>query len=144
MYMYLSYLPQCFSAVVVGFSIFIIYSYGALGNYIVVTGINPTPLGEGKSTTTIGLAQGEFYNSAHVNIVTDDYHSGNDLQYIIVLNQIKFMHFVFFLIKALGASLGRKSLACIRQPSQGPTFGIKGGAAGGGYAQVGMSVLATM
>mmetsp|Transcript_17830 Transcript_17830/g.27727 ORF Transcript_17830/g.27727 Transcript_17830/m.27727 type:complete len:652 (-) Transcript_17830:117-2072(-) len=64
------------------------------GNYIVVTGINPTPLGEGKSTTTIGLAQ------------------------------------------ALGASLGRKSLACIRQPSQGPTFGIKGGAAGGGYAQV--------
>lgn len=64
------------------------------GNYIVCTGINPTPLGEGKSTTTIGLAQ------------------------------------------ALGAVLGKKSFACIRQPSQGPTFGIKGGAAGGGYAQV--------
>jgi len=64
------------------------------GNYVVVTGINPTPLGEGKSTTTIGLAQ------------------------------------------ALGAHLERKAIACIRQPSQGPTFGIKGGAAGGGYAQV--------
>eukprot|EP00546_Thalassionema_frauenfeldii_P014937 CAMPEP_0178911708 /NCGR_PEP_ID=MMETSP0786-20121207/9852_1 /TAXON_ID=186022 /ORGANISM="Thalassionema frauenfeldii, Strain CCMP 1798" /LENGTH=678 /DNA_ID=CAMNT_0020584199 /DNA_START=183 /DNA_END=2219 /DNA_ORIENTATION=- len=63
-------------------------------NYVVVTGINPTPLGEGKSTTTIGLAQ------------------------------------------ALGAILGKKTVACIRQPSQGPTFGIKGGAAGGGYAQV--------
>lgn len=64
------------------------------GNYVVVTGISPTPLGEGKSTTTIGLAQ------------------------------------------ALGAVLGRKTVACIRQPSQGPTFGIKGGAAGGGYSQV--------
>jgi formyltetrahydrofolate synthetase len=64
------------------------------GNYVVVTGINPTPLGEGKSTTTIGLSQ------------------------------------------ALGATLGRKAVACIRQPSQGPTFGIKGGAAGGGYSQV--------
>jgi formyltetrahydrofolate synthetase len=61
---------------------------------VVVTGINPTPLGEGKSTTTIGLAQ------------------------------------------ALGAHLGRRCFANIRQPSQGPTFGIKGGAAGGGYAQV--------
>lgn len=61
---------------------------------MVVTGINPTPLGEGKSTTTIGLVQ------------------------------------------ALGAHLGCKAFACIRQPSQGPTFGIKGGAAGGGYAQV--------
>lgn len=66
----------------------------ANGNYVVVTGINPTPLGEGKSTTTIGLAQ------------------------------------------ALGAHLNKKTIACIRQPSQGPTFGIKGGAAGGGYAQV--------
>ena len=64
------------------------------GNYVVVTGINPTPLGEGKSTTTIGLAQ------------------------------------------ALGAIRGKPTIACIRQPSQGPTFGIKGGAAGGGYAQV--------
>ncbi|GKY95002.1 hypothetical protein MPSEU_000464800 [Mayamaea pseudoterrestris] len=64
------------------------------GNYVVVTGISPTPLGEGKSTTTIGLAQ------------------------------------------ALGAVLGRTTVACIRQPSQGPTFGIKGGAAGGGYSQV--------
>lgn len=64
------------------------------GNYVVCTGINPTPLGEGKSTTTVGLAQ------------------------------------------ALGAILGKPTFACIRQPSQGPTFGIKGGAAGGGYAQV--------
>jgi formyltetrahydrofolate synthetase len=59
-----------------------------------VTRITPTPLGEGKSTTTIGLAQ------------------------------------------ALGAHLGRPAFACVRQPSQGPTFGIKGGAAGGGYSQV--------
>ncbi|KAH9935047.1 FTHFS-domain-containing protein [Fomitopsis serialis] len=64
------------------------------GKYICVSGITPTPLGEGKSTTTIGLAQ------------------------------------------ALGAHLGRPAFACVRQPSQGPTFGIKGGAAGGGYSQV--------
>jgi methylenetetrahydrofolate dehydrogenase (NADP+)/methenyltetrahydrofolate cyclohydrolase/formyltetrahydrofolate synthetase len=64
------------------------------GKYVVISGITPTPLGEGKSTTTIGLSQ------------------------------------------ALGAHLGRPSFACVRQPSQGPTFGIKGGAAGGGYSQV--------
>ncbi|QUC20612.1 uncharacterized protein UV8b_04853 [Ustilaginoidea virens] len=64
------------------------------GRYVVVTGITPTPLGEGKSTTTMGLAQ------------------------------------------ALGAHLGRLTFANVRQPSQGPTFGIKGGAAGGGYSQV--------
>ncbi|KAJ3298197.1 tetrahydrofolate synthase [Rhizoclosmatium sp. JEL0117] len=64
------------------------------GKYIVVTGITPTPLGEGKSTTTIGLCQ------------------------------------------ALGAHLHKTVFACVRQPSQGPTFGIKGGAAGGGYSQV--------
>jgi len=64
------------------------------GNYVVVAGITPTPLGEGKSTTTVGLCQ------------------------------------------ALGAHLGKKVFTCIRQPSQGPTFGIKGGAAGGGYSQV--------
>jgi len=64
------------------------------GNYIVVTAITPTPLGEGKSTTTVGLSQ------------------------------------------ALGAHLGKKVFTCIRQPSQGPTFGIKGGAAGGGYSQI--------
>eukprot|EP00051_Salpingoeca_urceolata_P035251 m.28897 g.28897 ORF g.28897 m.28897 type:complete len:925 (+) comp8979_c0_seq1:1753-4527(+) len=63
------------------------------GNYVLVTAITPTPLGEGKSTTTLGLVQ------------------------------------------ALGSSLGKHAIACIRQPSQGPTFGIKGGAAGGGYAQ---------
>ena len=40
------------------------------------------------------------------------------------------------LAQALGATLGKKCFACIRQPSQGPTFGIKGGAAGGGYSQV--------
>ncbi|MBW7883930.1 MAG: formate--tetrahydrofolate ligase [Caldilineaceae bacterium] len=64
------------------------------GNYIVVTAITPTPLGEGKTTTTVGVSQ------------------------------------------ALGAHLGRKVFTCIRQPSQGPTFGIKGGAAGGGYSQI--------
>ncbi|KAM7157909.1 C-1-tetrahydrofolate synthase, cytoplasmic isoform 2-T2 [Molossus nigricans] len=64
------------------------------GKYVVVTGITPTPLGEGKSTTTIGLVQ------------------------------------------ALGAHLHQDAFACVRQPSQGPTFGIKGGAAGGGYSQV--------
>ncbi len=63
------------------------------GKYVVVTAITPTPLGEGKSTTTVGLAQG--------------------------LNAI-----------------GRKAAVCIRQPSLGPVFGIKGGAAGGGYSQV--------
>jgi methylenetetrahydrofolate dehydrogenase (NADP+)/methenyltetrahydrofolate cyclohydrolase/formyltetrahydrofolate synthetase/formate--tetrahydrofolate ligase len=64
-----------------------------LGKYIDVTAITPTPLGEGKTTTTVGLVQG------------------------------------------LGA-LGHRPIACIRQPSMGPTFGIKGGAAGGGYSQV--------
>jgi methylenetetrahydrofolate dehydrogenase (NADP+)/methenyltetrahydrofolate cyclohydrolase/formyltetrahydrofolate synthetase/formate--tetrahydrofolate ligase len=63
------------------------------GKYVDVTAITPTPLGEGKSTTTIGLTQGLGY-------------------------------------------IGKKSAACIRQPSMGPTFGIKGGAAGGGYSQV--------
>jgi formate--tetrahydrofolate ligase len=63
------------------------------GKYVVVTAITPTPLGEGKSTTTVGLAQG--------------------------LNHI-----------------GHKAAVCIRQPSLGPVFGIKGGAAGGGYSQV--------
>jgi methylenetetrahydrofolate dehydrogenase (NADP+)/methenyltetrahydrofolate cyclohydrolase/formyltetrahydrofolate synthetase len=61
--------------------------------YIDVTAITPTPLGEGKTVTTIGVSQGLAY-------------------------------------------LGKKVFTCIRQPSQGPTFGIKGGAAGGGYSQV--------
>ena len=64
------------------------------GKYIDVTAITPTPLGEGKTTTTVGLSQ------------------------------------------ALGAYLGKKVFTVIRQPSQGPTFGIKGGAAGGGYSQI--------
>jgi formyltetrahydrofolate synthetase len=64
------------------------------GKYVVVTAITPTPLGEGKTTTTVGLSQ------------------------------------------ALGAHLGKKVFTNIRQPSQGPTFGIKGGAAGGGYSQI--------
>jgi methylenetetrahydrofolate dehydrogenase (NADP+) / methenyltetrahydrofolate cyclohydrolase / formyltetrahydrofolate synthetase len=64
------------------------------GKYVDVTAITPTPLGEGKTTTTVGLAQ------------------------------------------AMGAYLGKKVIAAIRQPSQGPTFGIKGGAAGGGYSQI--------
>ena len=64
-----------------------------MGKYVDVTAITPTPLGEGKTTTTVGLVQG------------------------------------------LGV-IGRRAIACIRQPSMGPTFGIKGGAAGGGYSQV--------
>ncbi|XP_064489530.1 C-1-tetrahydrofolate synthase, cytoplasmic-like [Ornithodoros turicata] len=67
---------------------------GSNGKYVLVTGITPTPLGEGKSTTSVGLCQ------------------------------------------ALAAHLNRNTFACLRQPSQGPTFGIKGGAAGGGYSQV--------
>ena len=63
------------------------------GKYIDVTAITPTPLGEGKTVTTIGLSQ--------------------------ALNKI-----------------GKKTITCIRQPSLGPVFGIKGGAAGGGYSQV--------
>ncbi len=63
------------------------------GKYIDVTAITPTPLGEGKTTTSVGLTQ------------------------------------------ALGF-IGKKAILCIRQPSMGPTFGIKGGAAGGGYSQV--------
>ncbi len=61
--------------------------------YIDVTAMSPTPLGEGKTTTTVGLTQG------------------------------------------LGR-IGKKAIAAIRQPSMGPTFGIKGGAAGGGYSQI--------
>jgi len=64
-----------------------------LAKYVVVTAITPTPLGEGKTTTTVGLGQA-------------------------------FAH------------LGRRATVAIRQPSMGPTFGIKGGAAGGGYSQV--------
>ena len=64
------------------------------GKYVVVAGITPTPLGEGKSTTLVGLVQ------------------------------------------ALAAHKDKNAFACLRQPSQGPTFGIKGGAAGGGYSQV--------
>lgn len=63
------------------------------GKYVDVTAITPTPLGEGKTTTSVGLTQ------------------------------------------ALGL-IGKKVFMCIRQPSMGPTFGIKGGAAGGGYSQV--------
>jgi methylenetetrahydrofolate dehydrogenase (NADP+)/methenyltetrahydrofolate cyclohydrolase/formyltetrahydrofolate synthetase len=64
------------------------------GKYIDVTAITPTPLGEGKSTTMVGLTQ------------------------------------------AMGSVLGKKVMCCIRQPSMGPTFNIKGGAAGGGYSQI--------
>ena len=60
--------------------------------YVVVTAVTPTPLGEGKTTTTIGLSQGMSH-------------------------------------------IGRRATAAIRQSSMGPTFGIKGGAAGGGYSQ---------
>ena len=63
------------------------------GKYVLVTAVTPTPLGEGKTLTTVGLGQ------------------------------------------ALRAS-GRSAFSCIRQPSLGPVFGIKGGAAGGGFSQV--------
>lgn len=68
-------------------------SGGRLGKLILVTAISPTPAGEGKTTTTVGLGDG--------------------------LNRI-----------------GKKSMICLREPSLGPSFGMKGGAAGGGYAQV--------
>jgi formate--tetrahydrofolate ligase len=61
--------------------------------YVVVTAVTPTPLGEGKTTTTVGLGQAM-------------------------------------------ARTGRRATVALRQPSMGPTFGIKGGAAGGGYSQV--------
>jgi len=64
-----------------------------MAKYVVVSAITPTPLGEGKTTTTVGLGQGLHH-------------------------------------------IGRKATIAIRQPSMGPTFGIKGGAAGGGYSQV--------
>src|SRR3989449_8859150 len=63
------------------------------GKYVVVSAITPTPLGEGKTTTTVGLGQALSH-------------------------------------------IGKRSTVAIRQPSMGPTFGIKGGAAGGGYSQV--------
>ncbi len=63
------------------------------GKLVLVTAINPTPAGEGKTTTTVGLGQAMF-------------------------------------------KLGKKSIIALREPSLGPCFGIKGGAAGGGYAQV--------
>jgi formate--tetrahydrofolate ligase len=63
------------------------------GKVILVTAINPTPAGEGKTTTTVGLGD--------------------------ALNR-----------------LGKKTMICLREPSLGPVFGVKGGAAGGGYAQV--------
>src|ERR687898_2604721 len=64
-----------------------------LAKYVVVTAITPTPLGEGKTTTTVGLGQA-------------------------------FKH------------IGKRATVALRQPAMGPTFGIKGGAAGGGYSQV--------
>ena len=85
------------------------------GNYVVITGVTPTPLGEGKSTTTIGLAQ---VGTTHT-----------DLYKMLSLSLSPSL-------QALGAHLNQKVIACVRQPSQGPTFGIKGGAAGGGYSQV--------
>ena len=63
------------------------------GKLILVTAISPTPAGEGKTTTTVGLGD--------------------------ALNRI-----------------GKKTMICLREPSLGPVFGVKGGAAGGGYAQI--------
>jgi formate--tetrahydrofolate ligase len=67
--------------------------YRPRAKYVVITAVTPTPLGEGKTTTSVGLAQG--------------------LQHI-----------------------GKRAILALRQPSMGPTFGIKGGAAGAGYSQV--------
>ena len=69
------------------------YSQSSDGKLILVTAITPTPAGEGKTTTTVGLGD--------------------------ALNR-----------------LGKKAMIALREPSLGPVFGIKGGAAGGGYAQV--------
>lgn len=69
------------------------YKDGKLGKLILVTGINPTPAGEGKTTVAIGLADAI-------------------------------------------AARGKSSCVCLREPSLGPVFGVKGGAAGGGYSQV--------
>ncbi|MGA1349129.1 MAG: formate--tetrahydrofolate ligase, partial [Burkholderiaceae bacterium] len=63
------------------------------GKLVLVTAISPTPAGEGKTTTTVGL--------------------GDALNYI-----------------------GKKAIICLREPSLGPVFGVKGGAAGGGHAQI--------
>src|SRR5947207_10686625 len=63
------------------------------GKLILVTAINPTPAGEGKTTTTVGLGDALYH-------------------------------------------IGKKAILCLREPSLGPCFGMKGGAAGGGYAQV--------
>src|SRR6201995_4413225 len=63
------------------------------GKLILVTAISPTPAGEGKTTTTVGLTDALNY-------------------------------------------IGKKAMLCLREPSLGPSFGVKGGAAGGGYAQV--------
>ena len=71
----------------------LIHKAGKQGKLILVTAISPTPAGEGKTTTSVGLAD------------------------------------------AMNA-LGKKTMLCLREPSLGPVFGVKGGAAGGGYAQV--------
>ena len=63
------------------------------GHLILVTAISPTPAGEGKTTTSVGLVDGLCH-------------------------------------------IGKKAMICLREPSLGPCFGMKGGAAGGGYAQV--------
>ena len=71
------------------------------GKLILVTAISPTPAGEGKTTTTVGL--------------------GDALNYI---------------GKSVGKSMNKRAIICLREPSLGPVFGMKGGAAGGGMAQV--------
>ena len=71
----------------------LIHKAGKQGKLVLVTAISPTPAGEGKTTTSVGLAD------------------------------------------AMNA-LGKKTMLCLREPSLGPVFGVKGGAAGGGYAQV--------
>jgi formyltetrahydrofolate synthetase len=89
------------------------------GNYVVVTGINPTPLGEGKVRPSPFIVSRGSLNAASAALTLSQSQSTTTIG----------------ICQALGAHLGKKTVTCIRQPSQGPTFGIKGGAAGGGYAQ---------
>ena len=166
------------------------------GYYVCVAGINPTPLGKGKSTTSVGLTQASLLANTHANADTHTHIHTHTHTRILTecrparrcpplgwlgsppvlpccarvhvlranagltrtyaggcLSTTRYYRTLFSLYRtlyrtddvalphaippqALGAHLGKNVIACLRQPSQGPTFGIKGGAAGGGYSQV--------